>query len=66
MDSLLTVEIFQPKGKAKRNAWEALVEQKVTPEEAQRRYVELVEKLKETYGYDADKEPEVIGGGTSD
>jgi diazepam-binding inhibitor (GABA receptor modulator, acyl-CoA-binding protein) len=30
-------------------------------EEAQERYVKLVEKMKQTYGYDANKEPEAVG-----
>jgi diazepam-binding inhibitor (GABA receptor modulator, acyl-CoA-binding protein) len=34
----------------------------VTPEQAQEKYVALVEKMKETYGYDATKEPEAVGG----
>jgi acyl-CoA-binding protein len=54
MDCLLIVEPSQPKGKAKHKAWKAVVDDGVTPEEAQSRYVELVEKLKERYGYDAD------------
>ena len=55
-------ERFNPKGKAKKRAWQALVDEGVTPEKAQSRYVALVEKLKESHGYDADKEPEVVGG----
>ncbi|KAH0543453.1 hypothetical protein FGG08_002218 [Glutinoglossum americanum] len=55
---------FDFKGKAKKRAWQALVDEGVTPQEAQSRYVALVEKLKEAYGYDADKEPEVVGGGS--
>ena len=34
----------------------------MTPEEAQNRYVELIEKLKEKYGYDESKDPEPVGG----
>jgi diazepam-binding inhibitor (GABA receptor modulating acyl-CoA-binding protein) len=50
------------KGKAKYNAWKKVVEEdKLTPEAAQAKYVELVEKLKATYGYDANKVPETVG-----
>jgi hypothetical protein len=59
----LNAEPSRLKGKAKKNAWQQLVEEGVTPKEAQSRYVTLVEKLKETYGYDADKEPEPVGAG---
>jgi diazepam-binding inhibitor (GABA receptor modulating acyl-CoA-binding protein) len=48
-------------GKAKKNAWQKVVDEGITAEEAQERYVALVEKLKETYGYDADKAPEAVG-----
>ena len=33
----------------------------MTAEQAEKKYVELVEKLKEKYGYDADKVPESVG-----
>ncbi|GKU02710.1 hypothetical protein FLAG1_04909 [Fusarium langsethiae] len=50
------------KGKAKYNAWKKVVEEdNPTPEAAQAKYVELVEKLKATYGYDANKVPETVG-----
>ncbi|KAH7238514.1 hypothetical protein BKA59DRAFT_514797 [Fusarium tricinctum] len=50
------------KGKAKYNAWKKAVEEdKLTPEAAQQKYVELVEKLKVSHGYDANKEPEAVG-----
>jgi hypothetical protein len=32
-----------------------------TPEEAQTKYIALIEKLKEEYGFDADKVPEAVG-----
>ncbi|KAL4729482.1 acyl-CoA-binding protein (ACBP)/diazepam binding inhibitor (DBI)/endozepine (EP) [Fusarium chlamydosporum] len=48
-------------GKAKYNAWKKAVEEdQLTPEEAKSKYVELVEKLKEQYGYDANKVPETV------
>ncbi|KAF5027796.1 hypothetical protein F66182_95 [Fusarium sp. NRRL 66182] len=53
--------IFQ-QGKAKYNAWSKAVEEdQLTPDAAQEKYVALVEKLKEAYGYDADKVPEAVG-----
>ena len=39
-----------------------MVDEGLTAEEAQERYIALVERMKETYGYDADKEPEAVGG----
>ncbi|KAL3590071.1 acyl-CoA-binding protein (ACBP)/diazepam binding inhibitor (DBI)/endozepine (EP) [Fusarium poae] len=54
--------MFDMKGKAKYNAWKKVAEEdKLTPEAAQAKYVELVEKLKGTYGYDANKVPETVG-----
>ncbi|KAI9783511.1 MAG: hypothetical protein M1839_003681 [Geoglossum umbratile] len=53
-DEALRPGTFDFTGKAKYNAWKAVVTEGVTPEEAQSRYAELVEKLKETYEYDAD------------
>ncbi len=49
-------------GKAKKNAWQKVADEGISAEEAQERYVALVEKMKETYGYDAAKEPEAVGG----
>jgi diazepam-binding inhibitor (GABA receptor modulating acyl-CoA-binding protein) len=49
-------------GKAKKRAWQKVVDEGITKEQAQERYVELVEKLKTTYGYDANKEAEAVGG----
>ena len=37
--------------KAKRSAWQKLVDAKVKPVDAQKKYVELVKKLKEKHGY---------------
>ncbi len=39
-----------------------MAEEGISAEQAQERYVALVEKMKTTYGYDADKEPEAVGG----
>ncbi|KAI0404385.1 acyl CoA binding protein-domain-containing protein [Xylaria palmicola] len=53
--------MFDFKGKAKLRAWEAVVNDGVNAEEAQKRYIATVEELKEKYGFDAAKEPEVVG-----
>jgi diazepam-binding inhibitor (GABA receptor modulating acyl-CoA-binding protein) len=54
--------VFDIKGKYKYNAWkDAVEEERLTPEQAQEKYVELVEKLKSELGFDADKEPETVG-----
>ncbi|KAI4842131.1 hypothetical protein E4T44_07492 [Aureobasidium sp. EXF-8845] len=38
-------------GKAKRNAWQKLVDEGVSPSDAQKKYVALVESLKKKHGY---------------
>ncbi|KAI9875436.1 MAG: hypothetical protein M1830_008472 [Pleopsidium flavum] len=43
------------KGKAKKKAWQKIVGEGTTPEEAQIKYVELVEHCKNVYGYDPNK-----------
>ncbi|KAF8196787.1 acyl CoA binding protein [Mycena galopus ATCC 62051] len=48
--------MFDLKGKAKRHAWQKYVDEGNTPEQAQEKYVALVEKLKVSCGYDANKE----------
>ena len=48
-------------GKAKKRAWQKIVDEGVTPTEAEEKYIELVESLKSKYGYDAAKEPEAVG-----
>ncbi|UNI21643.1 acyl-CoA-binding protein (ACBP)/diazepam binding inhibitor (DBI)/endozepine (EP) [Purpureocillium takamizusanense] len=53
--------MFDLKGKAKKNAWQKVVDEAITPQQAQERYVELVEKLKASCGYDENKEPEAVG-----
>jgi 6-phosphogluconolactonase/glucosamine-6-phosphate isomerase/deaminase len=53
---------FLQQGKAKKRAWQKIVDEGVTPTEAEEKYVELVESLKSKYGYDASKQPEVVGG----
>lgn len=56
----LTVH-FEQKGKAKKRAWQKVVDEGITPSAAEEKYVELVESLKSKYGYDADKKPETVG-----
>ncbi|KAM4056932.1 acyl coA binding protein [Hirsutella rhossiliensis] len=53
--------MFDMKGKAKKNAWQKLLDEGVTPDQAQVKYVALVEDLKTKHGYDADKVPEAVG-----
>ncbi|KAF4636581.1 hypothetical protein G7Y89_g1500 [Cudoniella acicularis] len=53
---------FDLKGKAKKRAWQAVVDSGITAEQAKADYVKFVEGLKKTYGYNADKEPEAVGG----
>lgn len=50
-----------PQGKAKKNAWQKVADEGISPEAAQERYVKAVERMKEAYGYDANKEPEAVG-----
>ncbi|KAI9902759.1 hypothetical protein N3K66_002111 [Trichothecium roseum] len=53
--------MFDLKGKAKKNAWQKVVDEGTTPEQAQEKYVALVESLKASLGYDENKEPETVG-----
>ena len=53
---------FDEQGKAKKRAWQKVVDEGVTPTSAQLKYVQLVESLKTKYGYDANKKPEAVGG----
>ncbi|PQE29179.1 acyl binding protein [Rutstroemia sp. NJR-2017a BBW] len=55
--------MFDLKGKAKRKAWQAKVDEGLTVDEAKTKYVEKVEGLKQSLGYDADKAPEEVGTG---
>lgn len=49
-------------GKAKYSAWEKAVQDGITPEQAQEKYVAKIEEMKAKYGYDENKEPETVGG----
>ncbi|KAI9892488.1 MAG: hypothetical protein M1814_001445 [Vezdaea aestivalis] len=62
IDKAETPGIFDLKGKAKKAAWQKIVTDGVTPEEAQEKYVALVEALKEKHGFDPNKAPEAVGG----
>lgn len=53
--------MFDLKGKAKKNAWQKVVDEGITAEEAQEKYVAYIEELKAKHGYDADKVPETVG-----
>ncbi|KAK3046564.1 acyl-CoA-binding protein (ACBP)/diazepam binding inhibitor (DBI)/endozepine (EP) [Extremus antarcticus] len=43
--------MFDLKGKAKRKAWQKVVDEGVKPQEAQTKYVKLVGELKGKHGY---------------
>ncbi|ELR04130.1 hypothetical protein VC83_02052 [Pseudogymnoascus destructans] len=53
---------FDLKGKAKKRAWQKVVDKGVTPEQAQEQYIALIEQLKATYEFDESKVPEAVGG----
>ncbi|KAI0132464.1 putative fatty acid binding protein [Xylariales sp. AK1849] len=53
--------MFDLKGKAKNKAWQKYVDEGISAETAQEKYVALIEKAKAEYGYDASKEPEAVG-----
>ncbi|CRK17783.1 hypothetical protein BN1708_003061 [Verticillium longisporum] len=53
--------MFDLKAKAKRSAWQKETDAGTTAEQAQAKYVELVNGLKKSHGYDADKVPESVG-----
>jgi len=62
IDKAETPGTFDFKGKAKKRAWQKVVDEGVTPSTAETKYVQLVESLKSKYGYDANKKPEAVGG----
>ena len=53
---------MKPQGKAKKRAWQKVVDEGTTPGQAETKYVALVESMKKKYGYDASKTPEAVGG----
>lgn len=54
-------QLTREQGKAKRKAWQELVDQNISADEAQKKYVTLVEDLKTKYGFDETKKPETVG-----
>ncbi|RDW57269.1 hypothetical protein BP5796_12719 [Coleophoma crateriformis] len=52
---------FALKDRAKYSAWEKVVKEGVTPEAAQTKYIDHVEGMKKTYGFDPSKEPVLWG-----
>ncbi|KFY74927.1 hypothetical protein V499_05084 [Pseudogymnoascus sp. VKM F-103] len=54
--------VFDLKGKAKKRAWQKVVDEGVTPEQAQEKYIALIEQLKVLYKFDENKVPEAVGG----
>jgi len=48
-------------GKAKKKAWQKVVDDGVNPKQAEQKYVALVNELKDKYGYDPKKSPEAVG-----
>lgn len=56
-----TNEMPSQQGKAKKKSWQSYVDKGLTSDEAKAQYVELIAKLKEKYGYDANKVPEEVG-----
>lgn len=49
-------------GKAKHKAWQKEVDAGTSKSSAEQKYVTLVNKLKDTYGYDPNKPAEAVGG----
>ncbi|KAK5005458.1 acyl-CoA-binding protein [Cryomyces antarcticus] len=43
--------MFELKEKAKRKAWQKVVDDKVSPQDAQKKYIALVNSLKEKHGF---------------
>jgi len=54
--------MFDLKGKAKHKAWQKEVDAGTSASNAEKKYIDLVEKLKSQYGFDASKVPEPVGG----
>lgn len=60
-ENSLTYSLVRIQGKAKKNAWQKVVDEGISAETAQERYVALVEQLKAKHGFDENKVPEVVG-----
>jgi len=54
--------MFDLKGKAKQKAWQKEVDASTSTSDAEKRYVDLVNSLKDKYGFDPNKSPEPVGG----
>ncbi|CAK7242180.1 MAG: acyl-CoA-binding protein (ACBP)/diazepam binding inhibitor (DBI)/endozepine (EP) [Sporothrix thermara] len=53
--------MFELQAKAMRKAWQNMIDdENYTQEQAQEKYIELVEELKKDYEYDPNKEPEAV------
>ncbi|KAK4929983.1 acyl-CoA-binding protein (ACBP)/diazepam binding inhibitor (DBI)/endozepine (EP) [Elasticomyces elasticus] len=52
---------FDLKGKAKKKAWQKVVDAGVTPEQAEQKYIEHVNELKGKYEFNPEKVPEAVG-----
>ncbi|CAF9932117.1 MAG: hypothetical protein GOMPHAMPRED_006494 [Gomphillus americanus] len=52
---------FDFKGKYKYNAWKKEVDAKLTPADAEKKYIELAGKLREKHGFDASVEKSANG-----
>ncbi|KAL9946691.1 hypothetical protein ACHAQF_004062 [Verticillium nonalfalfae] len=61
MFDLKVAKLSGLQAKAKRSAWQKETDAGTTAEQAQAKYVELVDSLKKSHGYDADKVPESVG-----
>lgn len=53
--------MFDLKGKYKYKAWEKIVQEGVTPADAETKYIAFVEEMKKKHGYDPSKTPEEVG-----
>lgn len=53
--------MFDLKGKAKKNAWQKVVDEGITADQAKEKYVAKIEEMKVTYKFDANKQPESVG-----
>ncbi|CAK7219011.1 hypothetical protein SCUCBS95973_003676 [Sporothrix curviconia] len=52
--------MFEIQAKAMRREWQDLVDTEITQEDAQKAYIDKVKELKETHGFDLNKEPEAV------
>ncbi|RDW79593.1 acyl-CoA binding protein [Coleophoma cylindrospora] len=58
----MLIAVLVVQGKAKKRAWQKIVDEGITSDEAKARYVAKIAALKESCGYDANKAPEAVGG----